>query len=181
MGGIAQIVVMGVSASGKSTIAARLAERLGCEMADGDAFHPAANVAKMAAGIPLEDEDRWPWLAAVAAWIAEREGAGRTAVIACSALKRAYRDVLRAASPRVVFMYLAVAREAVEERVRARKGHFMPERLVASQYGALEPLAPDERGVTVDAGAGIEDVVARALAALTSLGISPVGGDAPTA
>lgn len=166
MPGIAQVVVMGVAGSGKSTVAARLAARLGCELAEADAFHSPANVAKMSAGIPLDDEDRRPWLAEIAAWIRERDQAGRSAVVACSALKRAYRDVLRAASPHVVFVHLAAAPELAAARVQGRAGHFMPESLVASQYAALEPLEPDERGVTVAAGGAIEDVVEDALAVL---------------
>jgi gluconokinase len=164
--GIVQIVVMGVSGSGKSTVAARLAERLGCELADGDAFHPAANVAKMSAGIPLDDEDRWPWLRAVAAWIGERDRAGRSAVVACSALKRAYRDVLRSTSPHVAFVHLAGAPELVAARMRARTGHFMPESLLATQYATLQPLASDERGVTMEIGRPVAEVVDAALAAL---------------
>lgn len=168
MPGIAQLVVMGVAGSGKSTVGARLATRLGCEFAEGDAFHPPANVAKMAAGVPLDDEDRRPWLAAVAAWIRERDRAGRSAVVACSALKRAYRDVLRTASPRVVFVHLAAPPEVIRRRVHGREGHFMPESLLPSQYEALEPLAPDEPGATVDAAPPVEEVVDAALAALAT-------------
>ena len=166
MAGIVQIVVMGVSGSGKSTVAARLAERLGCEWADGDAFHSAASVAKMSAGIPLDDEDRRPWLRAVAAWIGERERAGRGAVVAASALKRAYRDVLRAASPHVTFVHLAGAPERIAARTHARTGHFMPERLLASQYAILEPLGADEPGVTLDVSAPVDAIVEAALAAV---------------
>ncbi|MGE5414586.1 MAG: gluconokinase [Syntrophomonadaceae bacterium] len=166
MPAVVQIVVMGVSGSGKSTVAALLAERLRCELADADAFHPAANVAKMSAGIPLEDEDRWPWLRAVAAWIGERDRTGRCAVVACSALKRAYRDVLRSGSPHLAFAHLAGAPELVAARMRARTGHFMPESLLAAQYATLEPLAPDERGVTLDVAAPVPEIVEAALAAL---------------
>ncbi|HVI96112.1 MAG TPA: gluconokinase [Anaeromyxobacter sp.] len=166
MAGIVQIVVMGVSGSGKSTVAARLAERLACEWADGDAFHSAASVAKMSAGIPLDDEDRRPWLRAVAAWIGERERAGRSAVIACSALKRSYRDALRMASPHVTFVHLAGTPPLIAARTHARTGHFMPERLLASQYAILEPLGADEPGVTLDVSAPVDALVEAALAAV---------------
>lgn len=172
---IAQLVVMGVAGSGKSTVGARLAARLGCEFAEGDAFHPPANVAKMAAGVPLDDEDRRPWLAAIAGWIRERDRAGRSAVVACSALKRAYRDVLRAASPRAVFVHLSAPPALVQRRMHARAGHFMPESLLPSQYDTLEPLAPDEPGATVDAAPPVEEVVDSALAVLA---IDPDGGGA---
>jgi gluconokinase len=171
---IAQVVVMGVAGSGKSAVAARLAARLGCEMAEADDFHPAANVAKMSAGVPLDDEDRRPWLAAVAAWIGERDRAGRCAVVACSALGRAHRDVLRSASPHVVFVHLAVALEVAAGRVRARKGHFMPESLLASQFATLEPPGRDERAITIRAERTLEDVVEAAVAGL----VTPAPDDA---
>jgi gluconokinase len=161
-----QLVVMGVSGSGKSTVAQALAERLGCELAEGDAFHSAANLAKMTAGVPLEDSDRWPWLRDLAAWIQERDRAGRCAVITCSALKRAYRDVFRAVSPHVAFVHLAGTPEVIEKRVHARTGHFMPARLLASQFAILEPLGADERGVAVDVAGELHEVVEAALAGL---------------
>ncbi|ABS24809.1 gluconokinase [Anaeromyxobacter sp. Fw109-5] len=161
-----QLVVMGVSGSGKSSVAERLAQRLGCELAEGDTFHSAANLAKMRAGVPLDDRDRGPWLRDLAAWIQERDRAGRCAVVTCSALKRAYRDVLRAASAHLAFVHLAGTPELLAKRVHARTGHFMPERLLASQLAALEPLGADERGVTIDVTAPLEEVVAAALAAL---------------
>lgn len=143
------VVVMGVSGSGKSTVGARLAVDLGVEYAEGDDFHPAANVEKMAAGIPLDDADRAPWLDAVAAWMAERSGQG--GVVSCSALKRAYRDRLRAAVPDAFFLHLAAPRDELAHRLASRRDHFMPLSLLDSQLAALEPLSGDERGETVDA------------------------------
>jgi gluconokinase len=167
---VAQIVVMGVAGAGKTTIATRLSARLGCELADADDFHPRANVAKMAAGIPLQDEDRWPWLDAIAAWIRDRAEAGKTAVVTCSALKRAYRDVLRAASPGVVFVHLTGAPELIAERLRSRRGHFMPPALLASQIAALAPLAPDEPGLTVNVAGSPDELTGQIVAAL---GLAP--------
>jgi gluconokinase len=147
------LVIMGVSGSGKSTIAAALVERLGWPFEEGDALHPAANVAKMAAGVPLADADRAPWLAAVAAWINARQVAGEPGIITCSALRRRYRDALRGSG--VVFVYLRGPKELIKERVVERKGHFMPASLVDSQVEALEPPEPDEHSITVDARAGV--------------------------
>lgn len=144
------VVVMGVSGAGKSTVASLLAGRLGWDFIEGDGLHPAANVAKMAAGHPLTDEDREPWLAAVARWIDGELGAGRRGVITCSALRRSYRDRLR--RPEVLFVYLDVARTELEKRLARRTGHYMPASLLASQLAALEPPAPDETAVTVAAG-----------------------------
>ena len=143
------LVVMGVSGSGKSTVGARLAQRLGWDFAEGDDFHPAANVAKMAAGQPLTDADREPWLAAIAAWIDAELQAGRRRVITCSALKRHYRDELRHADVR--FVYLRVARAELERRLTDRPSHFMPASLLDSQLAALEPPAADEAAMTVEA------------------------------
>jgi len=142
---------MGVSGSGKSTVAALLAGRLGWDFEEGDELHPPANIAKMAAGHALNDEDRQPWLERVAAWIRERTDAGRPGIITCSALKRSYRDVLR--SDRVVFVDLAGTREQIAKRLAARHGHFMPAALLDSQFAALEPPTPDENAITVDISA----------------------------
>lgn len=141
------VVVMGVTGSGKSTVGVALAERLGVPFGDADDFHPPANIAKMSAGTPLDDGDRLPWLRAIGEWLAsQRDGA----VASCSALKRAYRDVLREAAPGVVFLHLHGEPDTVRERVAARTGHFMPESLVQSQYDALEMLGDGEAGVVLD-------------------------------
>lgn len=141
------LVVMGVSGCGKSTVARALASKLGWAYADGDDFHSDANVAKMSAGVPLSDDDRWPWLEEIARWIDDRAAAGRPAVIACSALKRSYRDVLR--RPGMAFVYLEGSAETISARLNARQGHFMAPELLASQLEALEPPANDEPSVTI--------------------------------
>jgi carbohydrate kinase (thermoresistant glucokinase family) len=146
------LVLMGVSGCGKSTVAALLAGRLAWDFEEGDELHPPANIAKMATGHPLDDEDRKPWLERVAAWIRERTDTGRPGIITCSALKRSYRDVLRA--DRVVFVYLAGTREQIAKRLAARHGHFMPAALLDSQFADLEPPTPDENEITVDISAG---------------------------
>src|ERR1700761_4857702 len=143
------VIVAGVSGSGKTTVGALLAGRLGWRFADADDFHPAANVAKMRAGIPLTDTDRWPWLRAIAAWMDERIGQGEDAVLACSALKRSYRDELLDGRPAARMVFLAPDREVLARRLAARHGHFFPEQLLSSQFDALEPPAPDERVLTV--------------------------------
>ena len=153
------LVVMGVSGSGKSTIAEKLAERLGFDFEDGDKFHPASNVAKMKAGHPLTDEDRWPWLQAIADEIDRVCGVGRHAVIACSALKRAYRDVLVHGRNDVRIVYLEGTEPLIASRLASRKGHFMPSGLLASQFATLEPPEPDENPVTVSIDAPVETIV----------------------
>ena len=161
------VVVMGAAGSGKTTVGTALAARLHRAFAEGDDFHSAANVAKMARGEPLNDADREPWLEALAEWIASHHRARRSTVLTCSALKRCYRDTLRAAAPRhVVFIHLAAPREALLERMRRRKGHFMPPELLDAQLAALEPLQADESGITLDAEAAPPAIVERALAAL---------------
>ena len=142
------LVLMGVSGSGKSTVAALLAGRLGWGIAEGDDMHPAANVAKMASGHPLDDDDRWPWLAKIKSWIQERIASGQPGIVTCSALKRSYRDVLR--EPGVVFVYLAGTKDQITCRLIARHGHFMPGSLLDSQCADLEPPGPDENALTVD-------------------------------
>ena len=143
------VIVAGVSGSGKTTVGALLAGRLGWRFADADAFHPAANVAKMRAGIPLTDADRWPWLHAIAAWMDERIAAGEPAVVTCSALKRAYRDALLGGRPQARMIFLGVDPDEVARRLAARHDHFFPSGLLGSQFDALEPPAPDEARVTV--------------------------------
>lgn len=157
------VVVMGVSGSGKSTIGEALAEALGVPFIDGDALHPAANVAKMAAGIPLVDADRWPWLDAVGRALREAEDSGEGLVVACSALKRGYRDRIAAAAPASVFVHLAGSRDVLSRRLGHRRGHFMPATLLDSQLATLQPLQPGERGLTVDIDAPVGTVVHRAL------------------
>ncbi|MCW3493408.1 gluconokinase [Microbacterium sp. SSM24] len=156
------IVVMGVSGSGKSTVAAALAGRVGGVYLDADDFHPPANVAKMTAGIPLTDEDRMPWLALVAEAMVSAERRDGTAVVACSALRRTYRDALRAVAGDVFFVQLDGSPELLAARIGARADHFMPSSLLASQLALLEPLESDERGAVVSIDAVPADVVASA-------------------
>jgi gluconokinase len=146
------LVVMGVSGCGKSTVAALLAGWLDWPFEEGDALHPEANVEKMAAGHPLTDEDRRPWLARVSAWIDERLDAGCNGIVTCSALKRGYRDVLDHRGTGVVFVYLAGDQDTIAARLTARQGHFMPSALLRSQFADLEEPAPDEPAIRVDVG-----------------------------
>ena len=159
-------VLMGVSGSGKTLIGEALAGSIGGRFIEGDQYHPQANISRMASGQPLRDEDRWGWLDAIAAEIASADRAGGTLVVACSALKRAYRDRLRAASERIVFIYLEVSRDTAAARVAARRGHFMPPSLIDSQFAALEPPAPDEEALYLDGAGDPADLVSQALAAL---------------
>jgi carbohydrate kinase (thermoresistant glucokinase family) len=144
------IVVMGVEGSGKSTVGLALSERLGYEFIDADGLHPLANKEKMASGEPLNDEDRLPWLRAVGSRIAEISAFGDSSVTACSALKRAYRDLLRQYAPNLFFAFLDGPLDVVRARVEQRHHEFMPAALLESQFATLEPLAPDERGVRID-------------------------------
>ncbi|MCU1592261.1 MAG: gluconate kinase [Frankiales bacterium] len=153
------LVVMGVSGSGKTTVAQRVAERLGWVFAEGDDFHPAANVAKMHAGHPLTDEDRWPWLRALADWIGVREAAGENAVLTCSALKRSYRALLDSGHPSVRFVHITASEETIRRRLEQRQGHYMPASLLDSQLATLEPLQPDEPGFTLPGDGEPDDVV----------------------
>ena len=159
------LVVMGVSGSGKSTIAEALAKRIGWRCEDGDKFHPAANVAKMSAGHPLTDEDRWPWLKAIADEIDRLCGKDQPAVFACSALKRAYREVLVHGRDDVRIVFLDGSQQLIAGRLAARKGHFMPPGLLDSQFRTLERPTPEEGAVAVSIDAPVEaivdDIVAR--------------------
>jgi carbohydrate kinase (thermoresistant glucokinase family) len=154
---------MGVSGSGKSTVGERLAHRLGLPFIDADDLHPAANVEKMSAGIPLTDDDRWPWLDTVGARLHEAEDG---LVVACSALKRSYRSAIRRAAPDTVFVHIDAPPQLLENRMDARIGHFMPPDLLKSQLATLEPLAADEAGGTISADQEVDDEVAAAEALL---------------
>jgi gluconokinase len=160
------LVVMGVSGSGKTTVAVGVARRLGWVFAEGDDFHPTANVAKMHAGVSLTDDDRWPWLRLLANWIGEREGTGENAVLTCSALKRAYRDVLSVGHPSVCFVHVTASAETIRRRLEHRRGHYMPASLLDSQLAALEPLQPDEPGFTLSGDGEPDEVVAAVIARL---------------
>jgi gluconokinase len=151
------VVVMGVSGSGKSTVGLALADRLGLPYRDADDFHPQANIAKMAAGHPLDDEDRAPWLRAIGEWLAAHEDGG--AVASCSALKRRYRDALLASAPTIHFLHLAGAAEVISDRMRHRPQHFMKADMLQSQIDALEPLADDEPGVAIDVRTSVPGIV----------------------
>ena len=167
------LVLMGVSGSGKSTVAALLAGRLGWDFEEGDDLHPPANVAMMHAGHPLDDEDRRPWLARVAEWIQKRTDAGRPGIITCSALKRNYRDVLR--GEHVVFVHVAGSPEEIAARLASRHGHYMASSLLESQFATLEPPAPDERSITVDINASAAQEAAEIVKVL---GLIPDGATA---
>lgn len=150
------IVVMGVSGSGKSTVGAALAQRLRVPFADADDFHPPANIAKMTAGHPLDDDDRLPWLDSIGEWLAEH---GTGGVMSCSALKRKYRDQLRGHCPAIEFLHLEGTLETIGRRQASRPGHFMPAALLASQFATLEPLEPDEHGVRIDVDQSIDTII----------------------
>ena len=160
------VVVMGVAGTGKTTIGPLLAAQLGVPYAEGDDFHPEANVAKMAAGVPLTDEDRWPWLRRIGAWMSAEIAAGRSAVVTCSALRRSYRDLLREGRPEVVFCHLTADPDVMGERVSHRTDHYMPSSLLPSQLATLEPLQPDEPGFEVPALGDVSRVIAQALDAV---------------
>ena len=161
------VVVMGVAGTGKTTVGPLLAARLGVPYAEGDDFHPLANIAKMSAGTPLTDDDRWPWLDAIGSWAHGRAGLG--GVVSCSALKRSYRDRLRAEAPGVVFVHLSGDRVLIEDRMSHRQGHFMPTALLDSQFATLQPLQQDEAGVVVDVSGSPEEITGRAAEALAEL------------
>jgi len=153
------LIVMGVTGAGKSTIAAALNAKLGWAFQDGDDLHPAANIAKMHAGIPLTDADRAPWLAAVKAWIDARVAEGEPGLITCSALKRSYRDYLVAGRANVRILYLRASQALLEAHLQHREGHFMPATLLDSQLATLEEPAADERPITVDVRDNVADTV----------------------
>lgn len=157
------VIVMGVSAVGKTVVAQALAARLGWAFLEGNSLHPPQNVAKMRAGTPLTDADRWPWLDAIAEWIGARLAEGTNAVVACSALKRSYRDRLTQGRAGVRFVFLHGDHALLARRVAARKGHFMPPSLLDSQFDALEPPGPDEGAISVDVAPPPEEITAEIL------------------
>ncbi|HET7326108.1 MAG TPA: gluconokinase [Nocardioidaceae bacterium] len=159
------LVVMGVAGSGKSAIGRPLAQRLGVSFAEGDEYHPQANVDKMSTGTPLVDEDRWPWLRDLAAWTREHDQAGRSTVLTCSALKRSYRDVLREGLPATWFLHLHGDKGLMLQRMAVRE-HFMAPTMLESQLDTLEPLGDDEQGFVLDIVDPIEVIVDKALARL---------------
>lgn len=157
------VVVMGVSGSGKTTIAEGVVSHTGMTFAEADTFHPRANIAKMESGVALTDEDRRPWLEALNAWMRERSAGGDSTVITCSALRRSYRDVLRAGLPALHFVHLDGPAEVIRERITSRRGHFMPPELLQSQLDLLEPLDADESGIVLDVRHPPEQLVAQAV------------------
>jgi gluconokinase len=163
---------MGVAGAGKTTVMAALVERLGWISAEGDEFHSPENVSRMRSGVPLTDDDRRPWLEALAAWIGEREaadgGAGENAIVTCSALRRSYRDLLRDGHPSVRFVHLVAPAAILDSRLRQRQGHYMPPGLLASQIETLEPLEADEPGTVVATDVGLPEVVDAILSVLGS-------------
>ncbi|HMK68649.1 MAG TPA: gluconokinase [Stellaceae bacterium] len=161
------IVVMGVSGVGKTTVGELLAKALGLPFLEGDRFHSPASVEKMHHGEPLNDADRWPWLDRIAAELARLEREGKGAVVACSALKRAYRDRLRSGSPGTRFVYLEGSEALIRERLGRRRGHFMPPALLASQFAALEPPSPEENAVIAHVGPQPTEIVAGIVEALS--------------
>jgi gluconokinase len=177
------VILAGVAGSGKSTVGALVASQLGWPFTDGDAFHSRASLDKMRAGQPLTDADRGPWLRAVAAWMDDRIAAGQSGVIACSALRRSYRDLLLAGRPAARMVFLMVSREVLVQRLAARRDHFFPRRLIDSQLAALEPPSPGGeplvRVVTADRGAA--EAAAGVIAALWPDGAPSAGRQAPGA
>lgn len=160
---IRHVVVMGVSGAGKTTVARGISELTGLRFAEADEFHTEAHVAQMRAGVPLTDADRWPWLRALAGWMADRHAEGVSTVLTCSALKRAYRDVLRQGPAKVEFLHLDGAAQLIRDRLDRRVGHYMPASLFDSQRAILEPLGPDESGVVLEVAAPPEELVRRAV------------------
>ncbi len=159
------VVVMGVSGTGKTSVAVELAEDLGCEFIEGDDLHPRQNIEKMTKGIPLTDEDRWPWLQAIAELVAVKDFEGTSTVVTCSALKHSYRAVLSDAAP-TFYVHLDASFEVLQDRMQHRTKHFMPATLLKSQIDTLEPLGDDESGAVVDVSPPLEEVVEEALNAV---------------
>lgn len=171
-----QVIVMGVSGTGKTTIGRSIAALAGWPFAEGDDLHPAANVAKMHAGTPLTDDDRWPWLRTIAGWMRSEADQGRSCVVTCSALKRAYRDLLGERLPGICFVHLHGDMQLLHDRMSARTDHFMPTTLLRSQFDTLEPLQPGESGVVLGVVADPDTLVREAFAWLTRApAAAPVG------
>ena len=171
------LVVMGVSGCGKTTLATAVSATTGMRFLEADDLHPAANVAKMAGGIPLDDDDRWPWLEGLSGWMREQHAQGRSTVITCSALKQSYRRVLGQGLPPLMFVHLTAEPALLAQRLHARAGHYMPPSMLDSQIAALEPLASDECGVVLDAGQPPERLLEQTLAWMddvTASGLRPV-------
>lgn len=166
-----RVVVMGVSAVGKTSVATALAAELGVGFRDADDLHPVANVSKMTRGVPLDDLDRWPWLDLVGAELAAAESG---LVVACSALRRVYRDRLRRHAPDTVFVHLSGSAELLATRAAGRRGHFMPPALLASQLALLEPLAPEESGIVLDVVASVDDLARAAAEWMQHAPLAPV-------
>jgi gluconokinase len=166
------IVVMGVSGSGKTTVAKGISTATGLRFAEADEFHSESNVAMMRSGVPLDDAHRWPWLRKLAEWMAARSVEGVSTVLACSALKRSYRDVLRQGPKGIEFVHLDGPAEVIRERMSRRAGHYMPASLLDSQIATLEPLQPDEFGLVLDVSLAPDELVS---AAVSRLGLCPAG------
>lgn len=163
------LVVMGVAGSGKSTIAAALSQQLGWACAEADEFHPQANIQKMSQGIPLQDEDRWPWLQQIQAWMTTQARSGKSTVLTCSALKQSYRQLLAQAEGRVLFLHLHGEADLIGQRMQGREGHFMPPTLLPSQLATLEPLSEDELAtgsLRLDISKSPEELVSTIVASL---------------
>jgi len=165
------VVMMGVSGSGKTTIAQGVAKRLGWDVLEGDSYHPPANIEKMSHGTPLDDSDRWPWLHAIAKAIDAELAAGRSSIVACSALKRSYRDILIGSRPNVALVYLRGTHALLYERIKHRTGHFMPASLLESQFAALEDPTEDEKPIVVSVDATPEKIVDSVLVAMRARGL----------
>ena len=166
------IVVMGVSGAGKTTVARGVAELTGLAFAEADEFHSEANVTRMRAGVPLDDDARWPWLRALADWMTARHQEGVSTVLACSALKRSYRDMLRQGPPSVDFLHLDGPTEVIRDRMSTRSHPYMPASLLDSQTATLEPLSPDERGIVLDLQMSTDALI---VAAVERLGLPVLG------